>query len=372
MTIAPRSLRSEHHRGMDWPFSDHDTLDHPSKSSSRLGQEPVMPIEVHCPNPQCAKVHLVKDKYAGMRGKCPACSAWMYIPKTAAPTMIVPRPEALEEAAWKSMETTAPARETPARANRKDSNVPEETLPVVKREERVRPEPRIEARQDEDESAVTVQPDMEKPKRSFNWMAALLLLLGMLSFGAIAATPFLEAGKVNATGDFEQRYTHRKLIGVKEDLHLYVMAVPAGGATLLFLALVAGFIGRRFGFLSLFLVYMAGLLAAGLLFLVVVIFKDQCKEAAGIKKSVEVAKSKGKQGDVDPSLGQYLWAGLGGAAGACLSTLLAAILMHRRWWGRVFAFFLLGGVASLGVVWVYHDALGLKWLDQYLPSLPTL
>jgi len=27
-----------------------------------------MPIEVHCPNPECARVHLVKNKYAGMRG----------------------------------------------------------------------------------------------------------------------------------------------------------------------------------------------------------------------------------------------------------------------------------------------------------------
>ena len=39
-----------------------------------------MPIEVHCPNPDCAKVHLVKDKYVGQRGKCPACSHWMYVP----------------------------------------------------------------------------------------------------------------------------------------------------------------------------------------------------------------------------------------------------------------------------------------------------
>jgi hypothetical protein len=331
-----------------------------------------MPIEVYCPNPQCAKVHLVKDKYAGMRGKCPACSAWMYIPKTAAPTVIVPRPGALEEAAWKSTEIAAPSRQTPGQPVRKEAVAAEETLPIVQREERVRSEPRAVSREETDENAVTVEPEPEKPKKSFSWLAALLLLIGMLSFGAIAATPFLDAGSVNGTGDFEREYANRKLIGIKEDQRLYVMAVPAGGATLLFLALVAGFIARRFGFLSLFLVYMAGLLAAGLLFVVVVIFKDQSKEAAGIKKRVELAKSKGKQGDVDPFLGQYLWAGLGGSAGACLSTLLAAIFMHRRWWIRIFAFFLLGGIASLGVVWIYHEDLGLKWLDQYLPSVPTI
>jgi hypothetical protein len=41
-----------------------------------------MPIEVHCPNPACARVHRVKNKYAGTRGKCPACQSWMYVPKT--------------------------------------------------------------------------------------------------------------------------------------------------------------------------------------------------------------------------------------------------------------------------------------------------
>ena len=39
-----------------------------------------MPIEVHCPNPGCARVHRVKDRYAGQRGKCPLCAHWMYVP----------------------------------------------------------------------------------------------------------------------------------------------------------------------------------------------------------------------------------------------------------------------------------------------------
>ena len=39
-----------------------------------------MPIEVHCPNPVCARIHHVKNRYAGMRGHCPACKAWMYVP----------------------------------------------------------------------------------------------------------------------------------------------------------------------------------------------------------------------------------------------------------------------------------------------------
>ncbi len=44
-----------------------------------------MPIEVHCPNPACARMHWVKDKYAGRRGRCPACQSWMYVPREAVP-----------------------------------------------------------------------------------------------------------------------------------------------------------------------------------------------------------------------------------------------------------------------------------------------
>src|SRR5215470_13678699 len=90
-----------------------------------------MPIEVHCPNPICARVHIVKSRYAGMRGKCPACGSWMYVPRTGfLPSMATPRPEGLEEAAaaWKN-----PA---PARADK------EEVEAVVFADEEPRPKPR--------------------------------------------------------------------------------------------------------------------------------------------------------------------------------------------------------------------------------------
>lgn len=44
-----------------------------------------MPIEVFCPNPACAKRHWVKSKYAGQRGRCPACKDWMYVPAAPPP-----------------------------------------------------------------------------------------------------------------------------------------------------------------------------------------------------------------------------------------------------------------------------------------------
>ena len=40
-----------------------------------------LPILVPCPNPMCGKVHRIKAQYAGMRGRCPACSTWMYVPR---------------------------------------------------------------------------------------------------------------------------------------------------------------------------------------------------------------------------------------------------------------------------------------------------
>jgi hypothetical protein len=326
-----------------------------------------MPIEVHCPNPECAKVHLVKDKYAGMRGKCPACSSWMYVPKAAAPTMQVSPLAAAEEAPWKPSEPAAPAQETPARASRRAAIEAEETLPIVKRKDRARPAVEVE---EDDDKPVDVQPDAEKPQRKFSWLAALLLLLAMLSFGAIAATPFLEVGKANGTGDFALEYGERKFEGIREDYKLYVMAVPAGGAALVFLALLAGIVGRQFGFLSQFLVYLSALLAAAFVFLAVYIYRDQSHEIADILKRVEGLKqSQRKQGDVDPSLGQYLWVGLGGAAGASLFLILAAIVMHRRWWSRVLCFLFLGGVTALVVVWVYRKELGIEGIDQYIPGL---
>ena len=52
-----------------------------------------MPIEAHCPNPTCARVHQVKNRYAGMRGKCPACGSWMYVPRTPLPSVTASRAE---------------------------------------------------------------------------------------------------------------------------------------------------------------------------------------------------------------------------------------------------------------------------------------
>jgi hypothetical protein len=43
-------------------------------------EEAAVPIQVRCPNAACAKVHLVKDRWAGKRGTCPACGAVIAVP----------------------------------------------------------------------------------------------------------------------------------------------------------------------------------------------------------------------------------------------------------------------------------------------------
>lgn len=78
-----------------------------------------MPIEVHCPNPACAKVHQVKNKYAGTRGKCPLCQSWMYVPKVGLtssipsielPPVVAPSPvPALDESPPYAREKSQPA-----------------------------------------------------------------------------------------------------------------------------------------------------------------------------------------------------------------------------------------------------------------------
>jgi hypothetical protein len=54
-------------------------------------------IEVQCPNPDCAQVHRVKNRWAGRRGTCPDCGAIIEVPEIQAP---VPsrKPASLPEA----------------------------------------------------------------------------------------------------------------------------------------------------------------------------------------------------------------------------------------------------------------------------------
>ncbi|MBY0526652.1 MAG: hypothetical protein K2R98_24865 [Gemmataceae bacterium] len=42
-----------------------------------------MPIRVQCPNEACGKVMMVKDQFAGTKGKCPDCGQAVLVPALA-------------------------------------------------------------------------------------------------------------------------------------------------------------------------------------------------------------------------------------------------------------------------------------------------
>jgi hypothetical protein len=277
-----------------------------------------MPIEVHCPNPVCARSHLVKDRYAGIRGRCPACRSWMYVPT-------------------RRMETPGGPATTPS--------------PPTVKQDPARPGGEAKAK--------------PKPARRFSWLAAALLVLGILSLGGIAAMPFLEGATVEASGDFAEQYASVEAEGVKDEARPFVLGIPVGVAGLAFLSLLIGVEARRFGSTSLFLVYLSALMSAGLLFLALFSFQDQWQACETIRHQVEADKEHGMAGDVTASVGPYLYAGLGGAVGASLCFLLAAVVMHKRWWARSISFLIHAGAPAVAAVWVFRAELGIPYLGNY-------
>jgi hypothetical protein len=157
------------------------------------------------------------------------------------------------------------------------------------------------------------------------------------------------------------------LEGIKEDYKPYVIGIPAGGAGLVLLSLVIGLIARRFGFVSLFLVYLSALLSAGLLFQALFTFREEAKTFRNIQGRVEKMHEKGATGEVAAPIGPFFFAGFGGAVGASVFLTLAGVLMHRRWWSRSLGFLFLGGVNALAAVWIYRETLGIGLDSPFLP-----
>lgn len=296
-----------------------------------------MPIEVHCPNPSCARVHLVKNRYAGMRGRCPACKSWMYVPKSGfLPSMATPRPEGLEEmAAWQE---TPPLRTRGASGKAAVLDESESTRSST----RTPPMEEPLAVQELDEAS-------QPPKPRFSRLAALLLFLGILALGAVAAAPYLEKHSRTLTDG------SRRLYGIADEHALSVSAAPGGVAVVVLLALLAGLLAGRFTAVCAFLLYLALGGAAAILFLATHAFRGETLEVV--------------RGSLPGSL-QQAHVAVGGAAGACLLLLLAAVVLHRRWWSRILGFLLLVTLIVLGPAWVYRSELGIE--DLVPPQVEEL
>src|SRR5262249_54750819 len=156
----------------------------------------------------CAKIHLVKNKYAGKRGKCPACGSWMIIPTTGLmPSMMAPRPAELGQAAaaagaWTEESPSPGHRREPAKPATRAAMIKDGPAVVIDEVEEVPPRKRQEDKQrprrrpedDELEEADAAEkegePGGEKPQRYFSPIVAFLLVLGTLTVSAVIAAPF--------------------------------------------------------------------------------------------------------------------------------------------------------------------------------------
>lgn len=321
-----------------------------------------MPIEVHCPNPGCAKVHLVKNSYAGKRGKCPACGSWMLIPASGMmPSTIAPRPQGLEQTVgWTAKENTPPPAPAPRRETVKASPKPalldeDEDLPPL-RPEKPKAKPRL---RDEDESLQPAPESDEKPARAFSWFVFLVLLLATLSVGGVLGGMFLDGPTIICSGEFASRYSKVKLDGLGDEQGPIYLGLAGGLTGMGVLALLAGFVGKRFGMVSGLLSYLAVLLGGLLLFLTVDFYQKQQALADKWDRTFEHAKDKGVSGDASYDLGPRLKLALGGSAAGSFFFLLAAVLIHRRWWSRLLCFVLLGLYLGIGLVWNFRKDLGI-------------
>jgi len=168
---------------------------------------PALPILVPCPNPVCGKVHRIKPRYAGMRGRCPACSAWMYVPRY----QIRGKP-------------------------------PEPASPVV-------PTVRLKTR--------------------FGKAAAFWLMLGMLALSVLAASPWLRGMQLQARGPAAAILGESSVLdAIVPDRVPVVVGVPLGLLLLPALALLVGWFCRATNLLSRAFTYVATLAATGVALIV--------------------------------------------------------------------------------------------------------
>jgi hypothetical protein len=285
-----------------------------------------MPIEVHCPNPVCARVHQVKNQYAGARGKCPACGSWMYVPASGAmPSEVGAQGVHLEQP---PASPPVPAPATPM-------------APAV-------------------------------PARGFSVVTALLVLLGCAALGAVCAAPFLAEPRIEVSGDFAKQLPNRKLTGIQFEEAPYTVYVPAGIAAVALLSLLVALVQWRFGLISVFLLYLICLTLAPILFIAVNLWHEEQILIHRIEKAALEGKSQGREGDILITPGQQLLAATGGTVAAAGLFFLAVLTTHSRWWSRLLAFVVLGSLLALMPVWVYRQELALEdWLPEPFALIRT-
>jgi hypothetical protein len=294
-------------------------------------------IEVHCPNPACARVHRVKNRWAGKRGTCPDCGAVIKVPDPSKALQAPPRPE----------EEATVAHEMPAEAM-------EFALPEYQQgEAEVVSEPggeqanvilaqEVEEDADWDQDAITTGPaaraadladEDEAPAPAgarFSWATALVYVLGVVSLLAVCAAPFLPGVSAEFTGPGAANLSARRQATFKEDKILFVIALPAAAAGLALAGLLAGLFRRRFSVPTLLLTYPAAILSLVILILATVAFRT-IPESLAAEAQASI-KTPGVQVTVKPGIDLYTAVAAAGAA--ALFLLIAVVLTLRRTWSR--------------------------------------
>jgi hypothetical protein len=365
-----------------------------------------MSIEVRCPSPTCGKVHRVKNKYAGMRGKCPDCGTWMPIPRLASPVPAsapgpapAPAPEpvppvrpgltAEETALWVEPEPQPEEAPRPAAGRHRPPDEDEATVVEAPRPGRARPRPAEDqditleeepeerptkaakaapGRQprrpepEEDEEAIEVaEEDVEedeprKAKRRFSWFVVVLLFLGSLCVGAGGVVPWLDDPSAKATGPMQTSpYMRQRLPWIDEPYRLYATLVPAGVALLAIVGMMVSMATRNFGIVPKLTTYLAVLTSvAGLTLALTQVLSVQYVFARMDKEAQRLGEIE--KVELKTSFGVGAPVALGGAGGAILLLSVALMLMHRRAFPRILYVVLLLAALVAGSLVVFSQA----------------
>lgn len=271
-------------------------------------------IPTHCPNPACARVHRVKSRYAGMRGRCPACASWMYVPNT---------PEAL--------------------------SVPMTSSSSSGYDER-----------GYDHSTDRGVDTPRSPHPSVGWATTVFLLLGMVGLILLAISPLLPGHTALADGEFARVLNQSSIPAVVPDSLLIAVSVPLFALVLPLAVLWTSAIYQRPTLLGRLLCFSCVAFSSLSAFVAGCHYGDQVVWLRQLHILTESGKSAGWSGDVVFQPGIYLTVQLVASVGAALMFLLAAFAYHRQFWSRLLVTVFLGLPLTVGMAWVYWKILILQ------------
>jgi hypothetical protein len=185
-------------------------------------------------------------------------------------------------------------------------------------------------------------------KTRFGKAAAFWLGLGMLSLAVLSATPLLRGSTLIAEGPVAALLGEAAPVWIAPSQQLGVVALPLSLLLFPLIALLAAWRWRTANFLSRACTYLAAMLATGLA-LATLHFGHQQYQSW---QALQAQTSQLAQGELTLVWGPQLPVALAASHLAALSFVLAAFVLHRRWWSRVLVLTVLGLPLVSGTLWV--------------------